>query len=50
MKDSHLAREAFAKLMVEAGDDPLAIIQGTSNRQVALLSIAMKIFGKRFLY
>lgn len=32
MKDSSLAREEFNKIMEDAGVEPLAIIQGTSNR------------------
>ena len=32
MKDSHLMREAFNDMVIEAGDDPLAIIKGTMNR------------------
>ena len=32
MKDSHKMKEAFQEVMREAGDDPLALIQGTSNR------------------
>ena len=32
MKDSNLMKEAFYKIMLEAGENPLAIIQGTSNR------------------
>jgi hypothetical protein len=32
MKDSHLMKEAFKRSMVDAGDDALAIVQGTSNR------------------
>jgi hypothetical protein len=34
MKDSNLIKEAFYKTMIDAGDDPLAIIQGTANRWV----------------
>ena len=32
MKDSYLARAAFHKMMIDAGVEPLAIIQGTTNR------------------
>ena len=32
MKDSHKMKEAFQEVMREAGDDPLALIQGASNR------------------
>lgn len=32
MKDSHKMKEAFQEVMKEAGADPLAVIQGTSNR------------------
>lgn len=32
LKDNHLAMEAFYKIMKDAGVEPLAIIQGTSNR------------------
>ena len=32
LKDSYPAKEAFYKIMKEAGVEPLAIIQGTSNR------------------
>lgn len=32
LKDSHLLKEAFKKTMDDAGVEPLAIIQGTSNR------------------
>ena len=32
MKDSHKMKEAFQEVMREMGEDPLALIQGTSNR------------------
>ena len=32
MKDSHKMKEEFIKVMVEANEKPLAIIQGTKNR------------------
>lgn len=32
MKESSLMKEAFLQTMVEAGEEPLAIIKGTSNR------------------
>ena len=32
LKDSHILKEQFKQVMDEAGEDPLAIIQGTSNR------------------
>ena len=34
MKDSSLMKEAFISTMREAGEEPLAIIQGTSNRYI----------------
>ena len=32
MKESHTMKEAFNDVMIEAGEDPIAVIQGTSNR------------------
>jgi hypothetical protein len=32
MKDSHLMKEAFYQTMIDLGEEPLAIIQGTANR------------------
>ena len=32
LKDSSLAREAYQKILEEAGVDPLSILQGTENR------------------
>ena len=32
MKDSNLMKEEFNEMVIENGDEPLAIIQGTCNR------------------
>ena len=32
MKESNLMKDAFNNVMIQAGEDPLAVIQGTSNR------------------
>ena len=32
IKDSSLKKESFLKVMLDAGEEPLAIIQGSSNR------------------
>jgi hypothetical protein len=37
MKDSSLKKEAFIKIMEEAGEEPLAVIQGTSHRYMRLV-------------
>lgn len=32
MKESHLMKEAFNQVMIEAGEDLLSVMLGTSNR------------------
>jgi hypothetical protein len=32
LKDVHVARQAFKKIMIDARVEPLTILQGTSNR------------------
>ena len=34
MKDSNLMKEEFNEMVIENGNEPLAIIQGTCNRYV----------------
>ena len=57
MKDSNLMKEGFLTVMEDAGDEPLALIQGTSNRwnykceeaeRVVLLKVHIKKFQQDF--